>query len=150
MYEIYAKDLKLPEKPKSLQEIHDDFARQSRRLATQEYFFDLDEKVLNLDDAGFENYKIVVPKSNYKLIEFGEQLSNCIASYANYMKTKYCLLLGIEKDGILTYNLEIRNKNIAQFVGKHNARPPKEEIEKVRRFLVDKKVIYDTVEISNY
>lgn len=142
MFEMYGNDLILPEKPASFKDIHDSFSLQSTRLETKEVCFDIKEKVKKIDGIKFaDGLEIVVPNSSNDLIQWGETMHHCIASYARSMKNNHCLLLGIKKDGDLKYNLEIQNKKIIQMRGKYNVSLDAQDVEPIEKVLFENEII---------
>lgn len=80
-------------------------------------------------------FKLVLPKDTETIVEWGQKLHNCIASYADRMVAGKTLLVGVEKDGVLSYTMELahpaelsgmslaqieRSLNIKQLVQDHN------------------------------
>ena len=73
--------------------------------------------------------------------EWGEKMTNCIASYKNSSST----LLGIYRNNELIYNLEIKEGVIRQFRAKHNQNPKIEDKKKFEQFFnrFNKKLMED-------
>jgi hypothetical protein len=128
----------------TLRKIHDYVSKEYRKLQTKDFSLidKLDsELMVKLDGAEVAGMTIRIPKTNYELIEWGQYMHHCIAGYASSMKDNQCLLLGIEKDSVLTYNVEIRNNRVVQFRGKFNASPDINDKLFVEKFLLDNKFI---------
>jgi len=127
----------------TLRKIHDYVSKEYRKLQTKDFSLidNIDAEVIEaLDGAEVAGMTIRVPKTNYELIEWGQYMHHCIAGYAQRMRNNQCLLLGIEKDNVLTYNVEIRNNRVVQFQGKYNASPDNEDKFVVEKFLLDNKI----------
>lgn len=67
------------------------------------------------------------PIDTHTLVDWGQAMSNCIASYTGDAVSKRTILLGVERSGELLYNIEIENNQVRQFFGKRNTSPTKED-----------------------
>ncbi len=141
MYRLYGADLQFPDKPSDFREIHDFFSRQSTALQYKDIIFELKPEIQSLNAAKVDNLEIEVPTGSATLVDWGRNLSNCIASYSHSMKNKECLLLGIKENNNIKYAIEIRDKSIRQFSGKYNNAPDPLEKEKVVKFLAENNLI---------
>lgn len=133
-----------PERFKDLKELHDDISRQYRRIKDPDFEIPMTKTVLEsgIDGLIHEGMQIVVPKNRYTLMEWGETMRNCIASYAKNASRKECLILGIYKEGILIYNIEVnRRGEVRQFFGKGNSSPDRAERESIEKLLTEKKIL---------
>jgi hypothetical protein len=110
----------LPEKPKSVKELHGAITTQYRKLSTEDVVFEFDDTLKAVDGKFVADLEIVVPKSKFELIDWGTRLNNCIASYAKMFANRETILLGIKRNGSIMFNVEIRNKEIVQFMGNYN------------------------------
>lgn len=128
----HADKIILPEKPKSFKELHDEVSRQYRLVKTAYQKIKKTKFMEHLDGKEVDDFRIKVAESNHELIEWGEQMHNCIASYAN---RKDCILLGIFKENTLIYNIEIKNGKIKQFYGKRNSAPVSSDKAKLSEFI---------------
>lgn len=129
MYNNY-EGIILPEKPKDLKELHDEVARQQRRLKTKKYNFKINDKLKKIDGTIVDGMKIVVPKDNHELIDWGTKLNNCISGYDISFNKGYTTLLGVEKNNEIIYNIEIRGGRIIQFMADRNRYAGKEVVDK--------------------
>jgi hypothetical protein len=134
-------DIEIPRNLTNIQEVHDHISLLYRRSKTEDFDLKPSEEVLALDGVSVEDLEIVVPKTNHELLDWGSRMNNCIGSYGNQFKFGSCILFGIKKNGELTYNIEIRNKNIAQFRGKRNSEPDNEDRLKITKFLLEENII---------
>lgn len=119
-YSLYKDKITLPPKPKDVQELHDSISLQVRNFKDPDFILPVKEE---LDGQTFGEFKIISPKSRNELVKWGNFMGNCIAGYAEKVKNKQCLLLGLEKNGQLMYNCEIVGKTLTQFRGKWNGAP---------------------------
>lgn len=136
--------LNRPQIPKDLkdwQEIHDYLAKEHRKIRNKDKEIKYSENVLKIDSARIGDLTIELPKSSHKLIEYSQKMNNCISSYADRAVGGQVILLGIYKNDELAYNVEIRNQEIVQFVGKHNSPAPQEDKDAIKKFLGDEDVL---------
>lgn len=134
----------LPPEYNTLKKIHDYVSKEYRKLQTKDYSIcdKIDAKLIErLDGTQVEDLKIIIPKTHYELIEWGNRQHHCIASYAKSMRDGHCLLLGIERNGELLYNLEIRDHKVEQFRGKNNSIPKFADGNKIEKYLLKNGVI---------
>lgn len=120
----------IPDKPKNFQELHDDLSRQYRRMQDADYEFNIPKKLKPLDGVPAGENTIVIPKTRHELLNWGEILRNCIASYHSRFHKGDTYLLGVQdKDGEILYNIEINplRSTISQFYGRGNSRVAPEE-----------------------
>lgn len=108
--------------------------------------FDLNNDIVisDLQDAVIDNeFRILIPKTNYDLIEWGNIMQNCIAQYANQVLNKESQILAImdHKTNEMLYNIEIQKKTVRQFSTRANAAPKKYDKNKITRFLTEKNIL---------
>jgi hypothetical protein len=130
IYKRHSKELIIPN-TNSIIEIHDNFAKQERKIKDKPITFDETYKKYSyLDNVIFDSFKIEVPKDSEKLREYGENMHHCIFGYKEAMQYGRLLLLGIYKNGELKYNAAIfPTGELQQMRGKFNANPdPNDEI----------------------
>lgn len=87
---------------------------------------ELDEKFYMFEN---ETYIIRSPKVNQELVGWGQELSNCIASYSNSVLLKQTDVFAVYTEDKLYANLEVRNGRLLQFVARYNQSVPVEMIE---------------------
>ncbi len=111
----------------SLREHHDQLSLQTRRKRDGDYDLNPSEELLSIDGLEIGDYKLVTPKTKYQLINWGNIMSNCIASYANQVKNRECDIFGILFKNELFANISLYKDcntniyNITQFYGKFNS-----------------------------
>lgn len=125
----------------SFKELHDYAAKEWSKIKNPCVVFEYKKGAVEIDNATVGDFKIVLPKNSYELIDWGQKMSNCVGSYSSLIKNNNCLVLGVEKGGELKYNIEIRGGAIGQFYGPRNSSPPLEDKSVVEEFLVEKKLI---------
>lgn len=136
-YSEHADQIELPKKPKSFNELHDYVSKEYRKLQYADYPIESIKKFKKFDNLEInQQLKLIAPTSNHQLIEWGQTLSNCIASYAKDAKQQRSQLLGVEKNNKLTYALELSpSGEIRQFYAKGNRVPDSDDAEIIRKTL---------------
>lgn len=111
----------LPEKPKTIKELHDFLATFTRRLMKPDFELKHFKEAYKVNGLIINGYTIVLPKTYHELIEWGNKMHNCIASYAQRCGKETQILGLLNKTGELVANIEIRKKTVQQFYGDHNS-----------------------------
>lgn len=126
----------------SLIEYHDLLSEIHRKLVTEDYKLRFKDPIYKIDGAIVQDWQIVVPKTNHELIEWGNQMHNCIASYAS-LDMGNTVLLGLRnrKEDRLEYCLEVSSRRLRQFKAKYNADASPEIVDVVGKVLKDNGVI---------
>ena len=127
----------LPRGENNLRLIHDILSATQRKTAQSDYKLKIDKKAEKIDGEVVNGMKIIIPKTNYELIEWGSLMSNCIGSYGN-SKT---ILLGIVKDHTLTYCLEVMGGRMWQFKAKYNHEAPEQDKKAIEEYLESKDIL---------
>jgi len=82
-----------------------DFINKDRKAQEQKPFhYDDEFKKYELDK---ENVKIILPKSPEEILKWGNELHNCVYSYANYIREKQSIILGLFINDKLMANVEV-------------------------------------------
>jgi len=120
--------------------------REKERLTHPEYQLEVAKhhpQVLEVKDQVVGNRKIVVPETNYDLVEWSRLMNNCISTYADRVKGGNTLVFAVvdKESERLLYNIEIQNKRISQFVGHSNISVHGPDVSAIREFLVEKGLI---------
>jgi hypothetical protein len=129
-----------PEKPHSIDDIHDYVSCEFHKLEHELKTIENKETQEKLKDFQHEKLKIVFPKDTHEVISWGQKMHHCIGSYAESAANNQIVLLGVEKEGILKYNICIIGNKLTQFRGFANASPEKEDFEAISSFLKNKKI----------
>lgn len=133
-YDLFQHDFK------NTTELHNNLSRDARKIKDKP--FDLNQKDLEeIDGAEIDNIRIIVPKQNHCLIDAANELSNCLAGYAESVKSGRTKILLIYIENILTYAVQISEKQIRQFYGKYNSHPDPTHKELVTKFLEENKIV---------
>lgn len=146
--------ISLPEKPKSFHDIHDYLVRESFKIEHKEQVLDLKEEWVALESKSYgpnNEFRIIFPRSNYDLLEWGKKLHHCIGGYFDRMKSGECILLAVLKNGEMLYNLDIRRKEINQFRGVCNGLPEPSDQSLTETFLMENNIVsnYKRIHIDN-
>ena len=131
----------LPKGTNSLRRIHDILSERQRKIEQSDYDLKPAKKALAIDGDTVDGMRILIPKTNYELIEWGTQMSNCIGSYGHSSN----ILVGIEREGALKYCIEISNGRIWQFLARFNQDPDEKDKETIINHLKKMKVVTETV-----
>lgn len=120
----------LPDRPRTLAEIHNSIARTYRRMErglTEEKLAESvpQEAYVLFDGVQLGDITVVSPKTRRDIVEWGDMMSNCIASYATRAVQQSILLLGFYRKGKLFANAEVYHREggiffVAQLRGKYN------------------------------
>jgi hypothetical protein len=135
----------------TIKEYHDKIMVEQRKRIEKDFELKPKDFLLSIDGIEIDEYTIVVPKTRYELIEWGNIMSNCIASYANSMLSGYCSLFGVKENGKLVYNIMLWSQEatekcmingelelipslshkVSQFYGKCNSHVQPEIVKKI-------------------
>jgi len=129
----------MPDKIKSLRELHDYIAKEYRKLTSKDFDLGLMEVdwVKPLHGLEFSDirtkrhYMIQIPQSNFDIVEWGQQMNNCIGGYGTRVRdgNGKQVLLAVWVAGKMKYNLEIYDKQVKQFYGKGNSTADRDDKE---------------------
>lgn len=102
------------------------------------------KEIFELDELVFNEFKFVIPKDYLTLIDWGSKLNNCVGNYHSKEDYFNKLLIGVFKNGQLTYLISIKGssyKEIAQIKGFKNSSPKLDDLslifEKIKGFLTN-------------
>lgn len=116
----------------TFREVYEFLKREEKKLKYAEVQFNnlgeayskLMEKPFELSINTKENpevLELVFPHNNYQLIDWGQELNNCIGSYGESVKRGQTMVAAVmNKDGKLLYTLEVAQGRIRQFVQNRN------------------------------
>lgn len=129
------------------EKIHEYFSKEMEKIKNPLFYLDNDLHIQNLQDCEFGDFRILIPNTNYDLMEWSNIMGNCIGKgnvYSNQVKNKQSHLIAImDKDtNLMLYNIQISNNHIIQFLGKHNSSPNPEHKKIVSKFLQENNVIF--------
>lgn len=133
----------IPNNLKGLDEIHDYVSIEFRKLSSADFDLEFKDEVKAIDGVVLEGgLRLVIPKTSFQLVAWGQKMSNCIGGYGrqvNSSKGKQWLL-GVYKNDMLTYNIEIEGKDIRQFWGARNSSADPKDKVTVLKFLAEKEL----------
>lgn len=122
--------------PKStkIEEVHDELAREQRKMQRVDRPIKQPKELLDLKMEGskLSGYTLVLPKTTHELMNWGDQMSNCIGGYVNQIERGYSWILGCEKNGRIHYGIELSPNEyeplarVRQFKGVRNVDAPEE------------------------
>ena len=101
--------IKLP-KNKNVIELHDHISKIYRIMIRENTSVNnnLNQwEIASLDGEKFKDYKIKVVKTDWELIDTGQDLKHCVGSYVNGVRFKDSLIFNLYKDNRLSYCVEI-------------------------------------------
>lgn len=109
---------------KDFNDLHDVLARDFRKVDVMEQGITYSGKAAKL--AGdYEGFSIQAPETTHTLVDWGQEMNNCIGSYGNAATRGTSLLYAVrDETGRMLGNMELRPKDgsVVQLVGKHNGR----------------------------
>jgi len=106
--------------------IHDEFLNCQSIAQAEEYLFGYTKKELE-KCIFFNGYKVLLPKSNIELFDWGDSLHNCLLNYASAVKNRLSLIYGFCSEDELIFAVEVQNNRIVQASCKYNAELDAEE-----------------------
>lgn len=145
LYNDFSHVIPLPTNINKLTELHDFYSAEVSKIKQKDYPINYSEKILTLDNITLDNLKLVIPKTNHELINWGRKMSNCIGSYGNRASEMGRILLGVFRENELIYNIEINRKRIQQFFARRNSTPDKTDYEIIKNYLAENKFIQKDV-----
>lgn len=132
---------------KDLVDLHDYITKEYRKLQHADFELKFNEEVQKIDGVSLEGgLYLELPKTNHTLIDWGQKMNNCIGGYGRNVNNSdgKQWVLGVYKDGKLTYNIEVYNKNLRQFYAHHNSLPDPQDKVTVLKFLAEKELAHES------
>lgn len=131
----------------SCDEYHEHFRREFRRLKDPEVPLMMEknfENIYSLSDVEVAGLRFLVPNNNYDLREWSNIMHNCIATYADRVKTGQTAVFAIMDSATndMLYNIEISRGRIVQFLTKHNREAKPKDYNLICDFLKEKGIIF--------
>jgi hypothetical protein len=84
-------------------------------------------------EIAIADMKLSLVKDTLSLHEWGEILQNCLFGYEERIIKKQCLIIGVFRNDVLTYALELNGKSILQAHGKYNTEIPSKDFELIQK-----------------
>lgn len=123
---------------KNLGQIHDDISKIYNRLRHEKQYLPTYNVLKNLCKFVIDDYSIIMPETNYDLINWGDHMNICIGSYSNTVfngdviftlqknnKPVYCVQLELDKSN--------KKFNVVQCKGARNSSVSKDFIKKIEK-----------------
>lgn len=107
---------------KDFQELHDVLARDFRKVDVMEQEIQYTGKAAKLPGT-YSDFSIEAPATTHTLVDWGQEMNNCIGSYGSAAIRGSSLLYAVrDREGKMLGNMELRPKDgsIVQLVGKNN------------------------------
>lgn len=127
----------------TLNELHDVVARNARKIKDKPFLI-YQKSLHKINGAKInENIQLTLPTTNHDLVNWADELNNCLAGYVNNVKENFSQIIGVLVDQQLTYAIEVNpiTKEVRQFYGKCNTQPKQEHRKIVETYLTDQKII---------
>lgn len=80
--------------------------------------------------------RLSLVKDTLSLHEWGKILHNCLFGYKEKILKKQCLIVGVFRNDVLTYALELNGKSILQAHGKYNSEIPSKDFELIQKAFI--------------
>lgn len=125
--------------PKNLDKAHDIRAKDYKVVLSKQesILFEKAYKDKPLKENIVDDYTFVTPKSSKDLVLEGQNLSHCVASYAEKVVKNECLIYMMRKTKKIEQSfitIEVVNGSVVQVRGKHNRLPEPEIKEVVKKW----------------
>lgn len=133
--------INIPKDIVNLSKLHDFMSIEYRKLQSANHEIKIPREYSELQGKMIHNMSILLPKQTHDLIEWGQTMHNCIGGYGESIRSGRTMCMALLKEGKMTYNLEIRNKQVIQFHAYRNHQPDPNDEKIVRSYLQEQKVI---------
>lgn len=125
---------------KNISDVAEYLKREIRKIENPEIELEIEKffpVASKLDNVVIDNFKIVLPRTNYDLAEWSEIMSNCIRGYAQKVKSGQSLVMAVvdSSSNRMIYNIEISNRRIVQFSAKGNSAPNSNDENLIKKYL---------------
>ena len=124
--------------------IHAHLHREYQRIQNPNFMLNNDAEIEALDGVEFDNFRIMVPKTNHELIEWGSIMHHCVGGYGDGVKKKDRQIIAImdKVTNTMLYTADIRRKTLQQLLGVRNSQPSTGDNQAIIQFFKDKNLIY--------
>lgn len=128
-------------------EIYDYMNREHLKLKDPETYLDVEKnfpEFWSLNDVEVEEFRLLMPRTNYDLKEWTNIMQNCIGTYDKRIINKHCMVFAVmdKNTNEMIYNVEISNKHVVQFVTRGNQPAKSVDKKKICSFLKEKGLIF--------
>lgn len=129
------------------QEIFEYLRKEQRKLTDPEIDLEVPKNFPDywaLNDIEVDNFRFLLPKTNYDLKEWTNIMQNCIGTYDRKVKSKGCIVFAImdKNTNQMIYNVEIVGKQVVQFVTRGNRHADSGHKSKICSYLKNKGLLY--------
>ena len=124
--------------------IHEYLERENKRIKTPFFTFIKDCLFEELNDVEFGKFRIMVPKNNHDLMEWGLIMHNCIGNYGKFIKNQELHIIAIvdKITNEMIYTADICKRQLRQLRGKNNCEPDPHDRDDIIDLLKSKNLIY--------
>ncbi len=130
---------------RKLKDIHDYLTKEQWKLRNQDGPIQNAQKLIDAKIDGTEvgDMTLILPKTRYELIAWGQQMSNCIGSYYDVVNNGRTWIIGAKRGDKIIYGIEIEpsTREIRQFRGEYNASPSEADQNIIIKCLIEKKIL---------
>lgn len=104
-----------------LPDLHDWMARQHRRQSHKNIVFEVPEHIERRLAMQKDHIKFFLPRESFELLDIGEALKNCVASYAHRVADGTSNIVGMSDDrGLLIACIQIKEDSVVQAKLRYN------------------------------
>lgn len=125
----------------SMKDVYDSLLLGQWYKDSRDYKLNPRVEFLALDDCLVGDLIIKIPKKASTLLVWGRRMNNCVADYAKKTAKGRTQVVGIFSKGRLKYNVEIKNKRIAQVEAPKGQKVLDKDLVLIEDFLKDKSII---------
>jgi hypothetical protein len=93
-----------------INQVHDVVSRYYMRLSRPEKALPVYDLFYEINNEDIMGYKVVFPKTNYDLINWGKKMQICVGSYASSVERGNSVIFALFKDRVPKYCVEYRPK----------------------------------------
>jgi hypothetical protein len=106
----------------SIKGLHDEFSKLGRKITTKNFKIKVDAKIKLMQDYDYGNgFKMIFPNTNHDLIDWSQDMRNCISSYGERMRNKDTFVCAFLHRDKMKINAEFHsNFTLNQFYGFSN------------------------------
>lgn len=137
-YETHPDKIVLLEDFKTLKDIHDYVSREFGKIKDPAVVFEYPDYVQSIDGVEIEGLIIKLAKDSHVLIDWGQEMHNCIGSYKDRVASKECVLIGVYEGSKIKYNIEVGPAGIKQFKKVNNVEETGDIRNKIAKEIMDR------------
>lgn len=137
-YETHPDKIPLMDDFKTLKEIHDYVSREFGKIKEPAVTFEYPDYVQAIDGVEVDGLTIKLAKDSHILIDWGQEMHNCIGGYKDRVVSKECILIGVYEGTKIKYNIEVGPAGIRQFKKDRNIEETGEIRNKIVKEIMDR------------